>query len=92
MPHKQVGALQIKAVIPSPRGAELHFVDETFVPIQVDAAWVAKHGPVAGDYLVVYDDGYMSRSPATAFEEGYTKIEDPRIMPSVVCDLFNPPS
>ena len=90
--HKQVGALQIKAVIPSPRGAELHFVDETFVPIQVDLAWAVKHAVVAGDYVVVDDDGSMSTARAKAFEEGYTKIEDPRIMPSAVCDLFNPPS
>lgn len=90
--YKQVGALQIKAVIPNPRGVELHFVDETFVPIQMDLSWVAEHGPVAGDYLVVYDEGYMSRSPAKAFEEGYTKIEDPRIMPSMVSDLLNPPT
>lgn len=29
-----------------------------------------------GDYYVVYDDNYASRSPAKAFEEGYTLIEE----------------
>ena len=30
-----------------------------------------------GGYLVVYDDGYVSWSPAKAFEEGYTRIDPP---------------
>ena len=30
--------------------------------------------PRVGGYYVVYADGYKSFSPATAFEEGYTKI------------------
>ena len=31
--------------------------------------------PVGG-YLVVYEDGFRSWSPAEAFEGGYTRIED----------------
>lgn len=27
-----------------------------------------------GDYIVIYEDGYKSWSPAKAFLEGYTKI------------------
>ena len=30
--------------------------------------------PKPGDYLVVYDDGYTSWSPGSAFEAGYTKV------------------
>lgn len=30
--------------------------------------------PKVGDYVVVYDDGYTSWSPAKAFESGYTRI------------------
>ena len=98
--HKQVGALQIKAVIPNPRGFEFHFTDETFVPIQVSSEWLMKHLPrevlnyehFVGGYAVWYDDGHMSFSPAKAFEEGYIRIEDPRIMPSQVCDVSNPPT
>lgn len=70
--HKYVGALMIKAIIPNPRGHELHFDDLTFVPMQVDDAWFAKHNPKAGGYLVQYDNGYLSYSPAEAFEQGYT--------------------
>lgn len=81
--HKQVSALKIKAVIPNPRGFELHFEDERFAPHEVSASWVAKHrtGPIdsfellAGGYLVAYDDGYLSWSPAGAFESGYTLVD-----------------
>jgi hypothetical protein len=35
--------------------------------------WHQKHKPQVGGYLVEYEDGYQSFSPAKAFEEGYTK-------------------
>lgn len=31
--------------------------------------------PKIGDYLVRYDDGYLSWSPKKAFEEGYTEVK-----------------
>lgn len=34
----------------------------------------AKHAPQAGGYLVRYEDGYSSWSPAEPFENGYRKI------------------
>lgn len=43
--------------------------------IEVESAWVEKHKPEVGGYLVAYADGYQSYSPAQAFEEGYTLIE-----------------
>lgn len=36
--------------------------------------WIAKHRPEAGMYLVIYEDGYRSVSPAAAFESGYTEL------------------
>ncbi len=54
-------------------------------PIQVktdQGTWLAKFNifargnPQVGDYLVRYEDGYLSWSPAKAFEEGYTLKED----------------
>ena len=30
--------------------------------------------PSRGDYLVIYEDGYKSWSPAKAFEDGYTRV------------------
>lgn len=74
--HKQVGALKIKTVIDNPRGVELHFKDEGIIPIQMVHPWGEKHKPIAGGYLVAYDDGYLSYSPADAFESGYTPIND----------------
>lgn len=48
-----------------------------FAPF-VTTQWVGQHvkGPdVEGGYLVMYDDGYTSWSPAKAFEEGYTLLD-----------------
>lgn len=75
--HKVVQALKIAAIIPNPRGVELHFDDQRFCPIEVGDAWVNKHAPQPGGYLVVYPgDGYRSWSPADAFEAGYTPVDD----------------
>lgn len=76
--HKRVQALKIKHVIASPRGYELHFENESFVPMQVSMEWVNKHTPHTGGYIVWYEnDGYVSFSPASAFEAGYTLVEEP---------------
>ncbi len=39
------------------------------------ADWHQKHKPQVGGYLVQYEDGYQSFSPAKAFEEGYTPVQ-----------------
>jgi hypothetical protein len=49
------------------------------VPFEVDAAWIHRHKPQPGDYLVVYADGYMSVSPVQAFELGYSLTYDPHL-------------
>jgi hypothetical protein len=33
-----------------------------------------RYRPVPGDYYVIYEDGYASISPASAFEAGYHKL------------------
>jgi hypothetical protein len=43
--------------------------------VRVDRHFVKKHDPESGGYLVRYADGYMSFSPAAAFEGGYTQVE-----------------
>lgn len=48
--------------------------ERPFAPIPVSAEWLSKHAPEAGGYLVFYEDGYRSYSPAKAFEDGYTRI------------------
>lgn len=44
------------------------------IPANMSREWMNKHKPVVGGYLVLYDDGYCSFSPAEAFESGYTRI------------------
>ncbi|MCK4793058.1 MAG: hypothetical protein KAV87_55525, partial [Desulfobacteraceae bacterium] len=36
--------------------------------------WFEKHKPERGGYLVLYRDGYISYSPAEAFEDGNNRV------------------
>lgn len=42
------------------------------ISVLMGDAWMVKHNPSVGGYFVVYEDGYLSYSPADAFESGYT--------------------
>lgn len=68
--HKRVRALKIAKV----DGLTIVPEDTRFAPIDVDSVMFIRYTPVAGDYLVLYDDGYKSFSPCEAFEGGYTLI------------------
>ena len=68
--HKKVWALQIADVT----GTTLSFVEKGYAPISVDPKMFIRYTPTAGDYYVVYDDGYASISPKKAFEEGYRRL------------------
>jgi len=48
--------------------------DPKFAGIKASLEYMKKHMPVAGGYYVVYEGGYVSFSPADAFEAGYTRI------------------
>lgn len=72
--HKQVRALKLQSV----SGTVIAFVDERYPPMSVDAAMYLRYSPTAGDYYVVYEDGYTSFSPCKAFEEGYTLVSPRR--------------
>jgi hypothetical protein len=48
----------------------IHFEHPGYEPLDVDTAWLQKHSPMAGGYVVAYEDGYLSWSPASAFEAG----------------------
>lgn len=74
--HKQVNALQISGIFPNPRGVELHFVDDSVIPFQMSNEWFARHCPHVGGYLVAYDDGYLSFSPADVFHAGYSRMDE----------------
>lgn len=73
--HKEVWALKI-AGLEGVEGGEytLTPADDGYAPFQVDAAYMQKHNPKVGGYYVVYRDGYKSWSPASEFEDGYTRI------------------
>lgn len=79
--HKKVWALKIAQLIwpedeePNEAPVVLIPADEGFSPVDCEKAMFSRYKPAPGDYLVVYEDGYRSFSPAKAFEEGYTKIE-----------------
>jgi hypothetical protein len=82
--HKEVRALKIADVkdVGNRSGngelteivKEISFIEDGYDPIRVDGRWWGKHQPKPGGYYVVYADGYVSFSPAEAFEGGYTKI------------------
>lgn len=73
---RQVRALKIAAVIPNPRGIELHFDNTRFTPIQVSNRWAIDWAPAVGGY---YGQTEKNGEPFTmdgpAFEGAYTMIE-----------------
>ncbi len=74
--HKVVRALKIIMVNRMENGgAILVFANMDYEAILVDKEYVEKHNPLAGGYFVVYDDDYLSFSPAKPFEAGYTLIK-----------------
>lgn len=83
--HKTVRAAQVLTVADDQRSAVVALPgDKDAAPtetVAVDPKMFARGVPKAGDYLVSYDDGYLSWSPRAAFEGGYTRLEekgDPR--------------
>ena len=75
--HKEVGALKIKAIIiNSQNGCGILTPEEDgHAPFDVSAEYMAKHEPAVGGYYVLYEDGYKSFSPASAFEAGYSLMK-----------------
>lgn len=82
--HKIVQALKIDTVVWAStdnygsRKAILAFElgHSGYPPLEVDEAFVSKHNPQVGNYLVRYSDGYMSVSPEEPFESGYYPLSD----------------
>ncbi|BBE77425.1 hypothetical protein MRY16398_24810 [Phytobacter sp. MRY16-398] len=84
--HKKVWALKIKGIQYKPNpdttgkscsasyGAVITPEDDGYGEFEVSAEYICKHKPQIGGYYVVYDDGYKSFSPASAFESGYARI------------------
>ena len=73
--HKKVRAGKIVGI--RKHLLSVHNIDsERFAILPISEKWIKRHKPEVGGYLVRYEDGYMSYSPAKAFEEGYTKDKE----------------
>jgi hypothetical protein len=73
--HKKVWALKIKKVHRDEMGVGLVFEDPKFaVRAFTNDQLKGKPWPQDGMYLVQYEDGYISFSPADVFEDGYKRI------------------
>lgn len=75
--HKTVRAAKIKELRVRQSGIADVFVEGMDSPLVQPSDWVERHQPRVGGYLVQYEGGYESYSPADAFENGYTRIEEP---------------
>lgn len=75
--HKEVQAFKIRSITIGEEGqtALLWMGGRGGYKVEQSLEYFAKHRPKVGGYYVLYDDGYESYSPATAFEAGYTLIE-----------------
>lgn len=75
--HKVVRAGKILATARNPN-EDAVFLDIDGVVnkwLFAPTGWLNKHNPDIGGYLVAYEDGYLSYSPAAAFEAGYRLLE-----------------
>lgn len=70
--HKVVEAFKIESI--EPEGDVFKLTGEGCA-ILVSRKYEKKHKPKVGGYFVKYEDGYLSWSPAEAFEKGYTRVD-----------------
>ena len=73
--HKIVKAGKI-LTMPGEGSGIVTVEDTNGVPCKVEMppnAW-ARGRAALGDYIVIYEDGYKSWSPANAFEDGYSRM------------------
>ena len=78
--HKVVAAVKIKELEHQEDGGALLWPELpkdffAMAAFSVSPEWMTKHEARVGGYYVFYEDGYRSYSPAEAFENGYTRIE-----------------
>lgn len=76
--HKTVHAAKIVLITsPSASGGVFLHLEGIHEPLEVSKDWDKRYMPSVGGYYVQYADGYASYSPQKAFEEGYTRTEEP---------------
>ncbi len=75
--HKQVSAAKILRVTARASGGASVELEGDASVHHLSPDMVRRYMPIEGDYLVRYDgDGYESISPARAFEDGYSRIDE----------------
>lgn len=86
--HKVVKAAKIQSMVveEAEKGLLLNFLDGEYISVMSE--WLLRHKPEVGGYLVQYEDGYQSYSPAEAFESGYTPIEPEEKMEMIELDTL----
>lgn len=72
--HKKVKAAKITRIEKIGSNTYELVLEGKLSSIDIDSAFIAKNNPQPGGYLVIYGDGYMSYSPAKAFEDGYSRL------------------
>lgn len=75
--HKKVRAIKVTNEEPQPSGWDVFTDDGGMTHVSTDFfnRHIPDAGTFAGGYLIKYPDGYLSWSPAEAFEMGYTRVE-----------------
>lgn len=71
--HKIVRAARVTGIRRDETNGDVHTLEFGDIALEhsVTHEWARKHDPHVGGWLVVYDDGHVSFSPAKAFERGY---------------------
>ncbi|MCC7407378.1 MAG: hypothetical protein IT442_04860 [Phycisphaeraceae bacterium] len=74
--HKAVKAFKILAVlaVDGENNKITSLLGKSGQYCTVSDEWMHRHHPKVGGYVVFYHDGYVSYSPAEAFESGYTLL------------------
>lgn len=73
--HKVVRAAQITGIGQISADEVDYVIELKDLPaVALDAEWCRIRAPQVGGYLVCYEDGYLSYSPAVPFERGYTPV------------------
>lgn len=75
--HKKVRAGEILFMAKDEASGVLYLhLDRITNIVQVNIGYLSKHNPEVGGYYVLYEDGYESYSPASAFNSGYIHVGD----------------
>jgi hypothetical protein len=78
--HKKVWALEIANA--DRLSCKVSFAEKGYASVTLPSDMWSRYQPVAGDFYVVYADGYKSFSPRKAFIEGYT-LDAPKRRPTI---------